>query len=241
MFPVRPAVAAEEPRLRDRREQIDGGSNEPTFRILQRLRHTFGPVLSRTLPRLFSRTLLRGSSARRLWGGRRDLCVWRRGRALRPRSLAQDGLWGFLMRWLSRMLGTEESTTGGGEEWRGLHCRALSHRPMTSARSSASRDFGSEPFRIGSNVTPICCVAAPLFTAHSGGKGTAFIHPFSLMNSRRVRARLWSYGCDSCPFACSAIVYRRPNEEEIWSGTYFQKCDFGTSPNEPECRGGQDG
>ena len=50
MFPIRPAVTAEERRLRDRREQIDGGSNEPTIHILQRPRHTFGPVLSRTLP-----------------------------------------------------------------------------------------------------------------------------------------------------------------------------------------------
>src|SRR5271156_4971208 len=100
MFPIRPAVAAEERRLRDRRERIDGGSNEPTIRILQRPRHALGPVLSRTLstgrfPEPCSGRPSPGEApARRLWGGRRDLCVWRRGRALRPRSLAPGWIMG---------------------------------------------------------------------------------------------------------------------------------------------------
>src|SRR5271155_4397760 len=100
MFPIRPAVAAAERRLQDRREQIDGGSNEPTIRILQRPRHTFGPVLSRTLSTgrfpepCPGRPSAGEAPAGRLWGGRRYFCVGRRGRALRPRPLAPRWIMG---------------------------------------------------------------------------------------------------------------------------------------------------
>src|ERR1700678_1707531 len=95
MFPVRPAVAAEEPRLRDRREQIDGGRNEPTIvfpnlaqadRAQEKLRHAGcgeEDVISVSGEEVVH-------FAQDHW--------------------LQDGLWGFLMRRLSRLLGTEEPT-----------------------------------------------------------------------------------------------------------------------------------
>jgi hypothetical protein len=114
--------------------------------------------------------------------------------------------------------------------------------PTTSARSSASREFASEPVRIGSYVTPICCMAAPLFTAHSGGRAPLSFIP-SHLRIRDVYER--SYGASAAiavrSHAARDRISASPTKKRFDRGLIFKKCDFGTSPNELEYRGGQDG